>query len=119
MHCWEALARIMTSPEANDIILDIGMPVRHNDVRYNARVIVLNRKVLLIRPKLALCEDGNYFEARWFTPWRRRRKIEEYQLEDVIANITGQRTCPIGDAVLQTRDTLVGAETCEELFLPK
>lgn len=31
------------------------------------------RKVLLIRPKKMLCEDGNYRESRWFSPWRKVR----------------------------------------------
>lgn len=29
------------------------------------------RKILLIRPKLILCDDGNYRETRWFTAWRK------------------------------------------------
>ena len=29
----------------------------------------LFRKLLLIRPKLKLCDDGNYRETRWFTAW--------------------------------------------------
>jgi NAD+ synthase (glutamine-hydrolysing) len=33
-------------------------------VMYNCRVILLNRKVLLIRPKLHLANDGNYRETR-------------------------------------------------------
>ena len=32
------------------MILDIGMPVRQKQVKYNRRVIVHNRKILLIRP---------------------------------------------------------------------
>ncbi|CAG7729953.1 unnamed protein product, partial [Allacma fusca] len=27
------------------------------------------KKVLLIRPKRILCDDGNYRESRWFTGW--------------------------------------------------
>ncbi|KIX98569.1 uncharacterized protein Z520_05870 [Fonsecaea multimorphosa CBS 102226] len=118
LHCWESLATIITHPDVSDCILDIGMPVRHNSVRYNCRVIVLNKKILLIRPKMAMCEEGNYFESRWFTPWTRRREVEDYPLEDAISSVTGQRTAPFGDGVLQTIDTLVGAETCEELFTP-
>lgn len=33
-------------------------------VMYNCRVILLNKKVLLIRPKLHLANDGNYRETR-------------------------------------------------------
>jgi NAD+ synthase (glutamine-hydrolysing) len=92
LHCWESLAAIISNPAASDCILDIGMPVRHNGVCYNCRVIVLNKKILLIRPKMAMCEEGNYFEARWFTPWTRHQEVDDYPLEDVISSITGQMT---------------------------
>jgi hypothetical protein len=39
-------------------------------------------------------------------------------LEEVIERVTGQRTVLIGDAILSTRDTAIGCETCEELFTP-
>ena len=50
-------------------------PVMHKNVGYNCRVFVLNKKVLLIRPKMALCDCGNYREPRWFTGWAERRKV--------------------------------------------
>lgn len=31
------------------------------------------RRILLIRPKMALANEGNYHELRWFTPWSRSR----------------------------------------------
>lgn len=36
----------------------------------------------------------------------------------LIAELTSQRTCPFGDAALQFNDTVLAAETCEELFTP-
>ena len=35
-----------------------------------------------------------------------------------IAELTGQMTCPFGDAALQLHDCVLAAETCEELFTP-
>lgn len=46
------------------ILCDIGMPVLHQGVRYNCRVFCLNRKIVLIRPKLFMADDGNYREGR-------------------------------------------------------
>lgn len=48
------------------------------------------RKVLLIRPKMTLCNDGNYRETRWFTSWKRHKCTEEYFLPRMIQEITGQ-----------------------------
>ncbi|KAI9877314.1 MAG: glutamine-dependent NAD(+) synthetase, partial [Watsoniomyces obsoletus] len=55
---------------------------------------------------------------RYFTPWLRERYIENYYLESVVAELTGQRTVPFGDAIISTLDTAFAAETCEELFTP-
>ncbi|MCJ1246375.1 glutamine-dependent NAD(+) synthetase [Trapelia coarctata] len=117
LHSFEMLAKIIDHADCQDIILDIGMPVRHRNVRYNCRVLAYNRKILLIRPKQSLANDGNYREMRYFTPWQREsRYVETYYLESIVGNITGQKTVPFGDAVISTHDTCIGAETCEELF---
>lgn len=69
LHCWEILANLLKSTICEDMLIDVGMPVMHKNVTYNCRVAFLNRRVLLIRPKMRLCEDGNYRESRWFSPW--------------------------------------------------
>ncbi|XP_040826599.1 glutamine-dependent NAD(+) synthetase isoform X2 [Ochotona curzoniae] len=94
------------------------MPIMHRNVRYNCRVIFLNRKILLIRPKMALANEGNYHELRWFTPWSRSRQVEEYFLPRMLKDLTQQETVPFGDAVLATLDTCLGSEICEELWTP-
>ncbi|PQE18176.1 hypothetical protein CJF30_00009344 [Rutstroemia sp. NJR-2017a BBW] len=118
MHCWESLSEILQHPDCQDILLDIGMPVKHKNVRYNCRLICYNKKILLIRPKLSLANDGNYYEMRYFTPWKGVREVENFYLPRSISKIMGQKHAPIGDALLSTLDTCLGAETCEELFTP-
>jgi predicted amidohydrolase len=63
LHCWEMLERILKDDSCYDILLDIGMPTQHRNVRYNCRVTCLNGKILLIRPKMWLANDGNYREV--------------------------------------------------------
>ncbi|BDD58745.1 glutamine-dependent NAD(+) synthetase [Monascus purpureus] len=118
LHSWEMLARIIDHPDCQDIVVTVGMPVRHRNVRYNCSVIFYNRKIVLIRPKMWLANDGNYREMRYFTPWQRLGEVEDYYLEQIVGKITGQYKVPFGDAVISTRDTCVGLETCEELFTP-
>ncbi|KAI6244592.1 Glutamine-dependent NAD(+) synthetase [Erysiphe necator] len=118
LHSWEMLARIIDHDDCQDIVIDLGAPVRHHNIRYNCRIIAYNRKILYIKPKLWLADDGNYREGRWFTPWSKPKHVEEYYLERSVREITGQTTVPIGDAILSTFDTCIGAETCEELFTP-
>ncbi|XP_040495545.1 glutamine-dependent NAD(+) synthetase isoform X6 [Ursus maritimus] len=90
LHSLQVLAALLESPVTQDIICDVGMPVMHRNVRYNCRVIFLNRRVLLIRPKMALANEGNYRELRWFTPWSRSRQTEEYFLPRMIQDVTKQ-----------------------------
>ncbi|XP_066893913.1 glutamine-dependent NAD(+) synthetase isoform X2 [Kogia breviceps] len=118
LHSLQVLAALLESPVTQDIICDVGMPIMHRNVRYNCRVIFLNRKILLIRPKMALANEGNYRELRWFTPWSRSRQTEEYFLPRMIQDLTKQESVPFGDAVLSTRDTCIGSEVCEELWTP-
>ncbi|KAG0007070.1 glutamine-dependent NAD(+) synthetase [Modicella reniformis] len=118
LHSWEVLGQILSSKEAEGMLLDVGMPVMHKNVKYNCRIIISNQKILLIRPKMFMANDGNYREPRWFTPWAKYRLTEEYHLPRMIQKITGQVTVPIGDAVISTHDSCVGVEMCEELFTP-
>ncbi|KAM3073375.1 glutamine-dependent NAD(+) synthetase [Clarireedia jacksonii] len=89
MHCWESLSEIIQHPDCQDILLDIGMPVKHKN-----------------------------YEMRYFTPWKGVREVENFYLPRSISKIMGQKHAPIGDALLSTTDTCLGAETCEELFTP-
>ncbi|KAI5478009.1 hypothetical protein MNV49_005701 [Pseudohyphozyma bogoriensis] len=118
LHSWQSLAKIIDSEEAQGIVVDVGMPVVHKNVDYNCRVIIYDRKILLIRPKMWLANDGNYRETRWFTPWMKHRQTEEFYLPSIISDITGQSTVKFGDAVVSTKDTCIGVEMCEELFTP-
>jgi NAD+ synthase (glutamine-hydrolysing) len=118
LHSWECLGEILKGDLTDEILCDIGMPILHKNVRYNCRILVLNRKILLIRPKLVLAADGNYREPRWFAPWQQARTVTDYYLPRMIREITGQDTVPFGDAAIATRDTSLAPETCEELFAP-
>ena len=124
-HAWESFAKLLATDATDGILCDIGMPVMHRNVAYNCRVIVLNRKVLGIRPKIFLANDGNYREMRWFTPWYIEPgepgfgPLQEYYLPHCVTQVTGQAvTVPIGIFAIAALDTAVSFETCEELFTP-
>ncbi|XP_035208826.1 glutamine-dependent NAD(+) synthetase-like isoform X1 [Stegodyphus dumicola] len=116
LHSWEVVSRLLEDPVCEDIIVDVGMPVMHKNIAYNCRVIFLNKKLLLIRPKIILCDNGNFRETRWFTAWKKIRETEIYRLPSIIENICHQQTVLIGDAILATVDTCIGFEICEELW---
>ena len=117
-HSWECLNELLGDDTTDGILCDIGMPVIHGGVRYNCRVFVLDREVLLIRPKMCLANDGNYRETRWFTAWQHRGKVDNFKLPQSTCAATGQTRVPFGDAALEFEDGSLGSETCEELFTP-
>lgn len=118
LHSLEMLARLLQDESCHGIIIDVGMPIQHRNVSYNCRVICLDGKILLIRPKQFLASDGNYREQRWFLPWSKPRQTEDYHLPRMLSKLQGATHVPFGDALISTPDTCFGAETCEELWSP-
>ncbi|KAJ3410590.1 glutamine-dependent NAD(+) synthetase [Chytridiales sp. JEL 0842] len=118
-HCWEVVVELLKSEVCKGIVVDVGMPVMHKNTLYNCRLIFLDGKILLIRPKMHMANDGNYRELRWFTPWMRPKEVEKFVLPEGVRAVAGQRDCVFGDGVLEFLDTSVGTELCEELFTPR
>jgi NAD+ synthase (glutamine-hydrolysing) len=50
-HSWATIAHLLAGDLTDGILVDLGAPVLHCGVRYNCRVFVLNRRIVLIRPK--------------------------------------------------------------------
>ncbi|KAI1812978.1 glutamine-dependent NAD synthetase [Poronia punctata] len=118
LHCLEMLTRILQDKSCHGILLDIGLPVTHRNVNYNCRVVCLDGKILFIRPKMYLANDGNYREMRYFTPWLRTTHWEEFHLPKMLQKLQGSTHVPFGDCVVSTPDSCFGAETCEEMWSP-
>lgn len=118
LHSWQVLADILKNTDCHGLIIDIGMPIALRSVRYNCRVICHDGKIIMIRPKVWLANDGNYREMRYFTPWPERR-MDKLRLPDAIAKLTGQTWVPFGDYLLTTPHVRLGFETCEEMFTPQ
>jgi NAD+ synthase (glutamine-hydrolysing) len=121
-HAWESIAELLRSDvDTADMLVDVGAPVTHRGVPYNCRVLLLNREVVLVRPKMCLAGEGNYREPRWFRAWPRDRAVEDLVLPSIVraATRSGRPTAPVGPAILQCDDgSTVACESCEELWTP-
>jgi NAD+ synthase (glutamine-hydrolysing) len=95
VHSWEMLCHIIAHPDCQDILLDIGMPVRHRSVYYNCRVIVYNKFIYLIRPKLWLANDGNYRERRYFQCWEKPRLVDKYDIPMTVCPLLASGQVPL------------------------
>lgn len=117
-HAWDCLKEILLEDWTDDILCSFGMPVIRGSERYNCQVLCMNRKIIMIRPKMCLANDGNYRELRWFTAWKQKDHMVDFQLPPTIADAISQNTVPFGYGFIKFLDTVVAAEICEELFSP-
>lgn len=106
IHSWSVVGDIIKSGVTEDIVCDIGLPVIHHGKLYNCRVAILDGKILGIRAKMNLADGDNYYETRWFGFWKERKMITDFQLPREIQEITGQKTAPIGQFLIQFNDTV-------------
>ncbi|KAH9718270.1 glutamine-dependent NAD(+) synthetase [Citrus sinensis] len=126
-HAWECLKDLLLGDWTDGILCSFGMPVINGSERYNCQVLCLNRKIIMIRPKLWLANDGNYRELRWFTAWKQKDQLEDFLLPHEISEALCQKSIPFGYGFIQFLDTIfyiytliraVAVEVCEELFTP-
>ncbi|XP_075484558.1 glutamine-dependent NAD(+) synthetase [Primulina tabacum] len=117
-HGWECLKELLLGDWTDGIFCSFGMPVIKGSERYNCQVLCLNRKIVMIRPKMWLANDGNYRELRWFTAWKQKEQLEDFLLPNDISEALSQTVVPFGYGYIQFLDTAVAAEVCEELFSP-
>jgi NAD+ synthase (glutamine-hydrolysing) len=114
LHSDQSLAAILKSGVTDGILCDIGMPVLHDNVRYNCRVFCCDSKIVLIRPKAFMANDGNYHEPRHFTSWKHSLSnpattqggdgwngLDSHVLSDELRTASGQRNVPFGMAMVR------------------
>ncbi|KAK6535827.1 glutamine-dependent NAD(+) synthetase [Arthrobotrys megalospora] len=97
IHSWEMLGSILADRECNNIVLCIGMPVKHNGKRYNSMVFALNGKILLIAPRTIQWSDQNSRDGKYFSLWEKRGVTEEYSVPEFLRKIHGAGSVPFGD----------------------
>jgi NAD+ synthetase len=107
-----------TQTFTRNMIVGLGCPIMHRDVRYNCTVFFGNGKIFLIRPKTILADDGNYREARWFTPWL-KNGLEDFYFDDNDDMHYPEKkgAIPFGVGLVNCNGILIGAEICEELWV--
>jgi len=94
------------------IVAEVGCPILHKAALYNGRVIIYNSKIVAIRVKMILADGGNYFETRYFSAWKHPRQVGDFQLPQIIQEVTGQLTVPIGVFIINFNDTSLAYEIC-------
>lgn len=131
-HSWQSLVMLLGQTDVTvGMICDFGMPVLGNDgCLYNCRVVCYNRRILWIRPKTFMADDGNYRESRYFTAYHEEGTHTTTTFALPVWVRDQLRACGIPDhpsrvplggsqRFLRTDDGVtIGCESCEELWVP-
>ena len=90
----------------------IGLPLKFKNSLYNCAAFISEGKILGIVPKINIPNYGEFYEVRWFASGK---DIKNEQFE-----IAGEKI-PFGTDLLfedNNSTALVGAEICEDLWVP-
>ncbi|WCJ26567.1 Glutamine-dependent NAD(+) synthetase [Euphorbia peplus] len=115
-HSWECLKEILIGEWTDGILCSIGMPIIKGSERYNCQVLCMNRKIIMVRPKMRLANADYFMEFRWFKAWQMSDKLVDFELPNDLSEAISQKSAPFGYGIIQFLDTVVAAEVCRELF---
>lgn len=107
--CEKALGRILKETTENPAIIVAGIPVRLGDALYNCAVFFQKGNILGVVPKEYLPNYQEFYEKRWFVPGSSAMEEE--------ITLCGQ-TVPFGELLFQFGELVMGAEICEDLWVP-
>ena len=108
----DGLAAILKASEGLNLVVLVGLPVRHNGKLYNCAAVLCNGELLGLVPKMHLPNYGEFYEKRHFIPGI---------CEPECIELAGQETL-IGTNLLfackQMPAFVLAAEVCEDLWAP-
>ena len=107
--CEAALGRILAETAGNPAVIALGMPVRSGNALYNCAVILQNGRILGAVPKEYLPNYQEFYEKRWFAPGSPAQEEE--------ITLCGQKV-PFGQLLFRFGELTLGAEICEDLWVP-
>lgn len=104
----EALRLIAEETKELDLILVVGLPLRHRNRLYNTGAVLHKGKVLGVVPKQHLPNYNEFYESRWFTAYEKSHGNEIY--------LRGFGAVPFGHLIFESEAFTFGVEICEDLF---
>lgn len=109
--CIEGLAQIIKSARENLLIV-VGLPLKHEGRLYNVAAFIFNHELLGFQVKSYLPNYREFYEKRWFSSGK--------ELNNKEVQLFG-RSVPISTHLLvkdETTKACIGAEICEDLWVP-
>lgn len=102
---WQHLQTII--PHCSNITVNVGLPIRINNITYNGACVISDQKILGIALKQNLARDGVHYEPRWFDAWT-PGVVKEIEI--------GEQKINVGDLIFETQGIKFGFEICEDAW---
>lgn len=106
-------ARIAESTKGLACVAVIGLPVADGANLYNAAAVLFNGKIHGIVPKQNIPNYGEFYEMRYFTPYREDGQDRQLSF--------GSERIPFGSLIFDCSSALdglrFGVEICEDLWV--
>lgn len=113
-----ALLQLRKDTKKLELLLAVGMPVRHLGKLFNCAVMLYKGEILGVVPKSNLCGYEEFYETRFFAPGT----AEETVVRLPLAEIDGMEYVPFGAQQVffcrENPEFAVGLEICEDLWVP-
>jgi NAD+ synthase (glutamine-hydrolysing) len=109
--CLMALRELISDSAKDHQLWFVGLPLRIDGKLFNTAAAIHHGRLLGLVPKQYLPTYQEFYEARWFSPGC-------VDLPSLVA-IDGIGPVPFGiDLLFECGDVIVGAEICEDLWMP-
>ncbi|KAB7732399.1 NAD(+) synthase [Rudanella paleaurantiibacter] len=106
-----------------DIVVSVGLPLRHNNRTYNTACLIANKRILGFAVKQYLPQNGIHYEPRWFQPWSAFVR-DEIKIGGPSHGgpSHGEFSYPFGDLVFELSGgpvgpVRIGFEICEDAWI--
>ncbi|MDR1763583.1 MAG: NAD(+) synthase [Dysgonamonadaceae bacterium] len=105
----KAVAKLLRETAAYRAAFVVGAPVMLNSKLYNCAVICARGRIAGIVPKSFLPNYNEFYEKRWFEPWKREYSIveTEYANQDTFIGTT---------MIFQAGNARIALEICEDVW---
>lgn len=110
--CLDSLETIRRSSSRKDMLIVVGLPLKHNSKLYNVACFINKGKILGFVPKTYIPNYNEFYESRYFAPaFKENTKV-----------VIRGNEYPFGVNLLfkckSVNDLVVAAEICEDLWVP-
>ncbi|HSR04481.1 MAG TPA: nitrilase-related carbon-nitrogen hydrolase, partial [Proteiniclasticum sp.] len=103
-----AMNEIVESTRNLDMVVILGLPMRHEGRLFNSAAVVFEGKILGMVPKQNLPNYNEFYESRWFTAYNRTHGH--------LTDFGDHKEIPFGNLVFSAGKYSFGVEICEDLF---